>query len=109
MGEALLVLAPTGEIKSANPAACRMLDYAEQDLLGMAIGDVFEEEADETAGAFMGMWLEALIRVGALSQIDARLIAKDDRRVPILFSSGNRSSPYPAEITVGECRIYAHH
>ena len=86
MGETLLVLAPTGEIKSANPAACRMLDYAEQDLLGMAIGDVFEEDADETAGAFMGIWLEALIRVGALSQIDARFIAKDGRRVPILFS-----------------------
>jgi PAS domain S-box-containing protein len=86
MGEALLVLAPTGEIKSANPAACRMLGYGEPDLLGMAIGDVFEEEADETAGAFMGTWLEALIRTGALSQIDARFIAKDERRVPILFS-----------------------
>jgi len=86
MGEALLVLAPSGEIKSVNPAACRMLDYAEDDLLGMAIGDVFEEDEDETAGAFMGTWLEALIRVGALSQIDARFIAQDDRRVPILFS-----------------------
>jgi PAS domain S-box-containing protein len=86
MGEALLVLAPTGEIKSVNPAACRMLDYGEPDLLGMAIGDVFEEDADETAGAFMGTWLEALIRAGALSQIDARFIAKDGRRVPILFS-----------------------
>ncbi len=87
MGEALLVLAPTGEIKSANPTACRMLDYdEEEDLIGMAIGDVFEEDADETAGAFMGIWLEALIRAGALSQIDARFIAKDGRRVPILFS-----------------------
>jgi PAS domain S-box-containing protein len=63
-----------------------MLGYSEDDLHGMAIGDVFEEEADETAGAFMGVWLEALIRVGALSQIDARFIAKDGRRVPILFS-----------------------
>jgi PAS domain S-box-containing protein len=86
MGEALLVLAPSGEIRSANPAACRMLDYDESDLSGMSIGDVFEEEEDETAGAFMGMWLEALIRAGALSQIDARFIAKDGRRVPILFS-----------------------
>jgi len=86
MGEALLVLNPSGEIKSANPVACRMLDYSEEDLHGMAIGDVFEEEADETAGAFMGIWLEALIRVGALNQIDARFIAKDGRRVPILFS-----------------------
>lgn len=86
MGEALLVLDPSGKIKSANPTACRMLDYAEDDLAGMSIGDVFEEDADDTAGAFMGMWLEALIRVGALSQIDARFIAKDGRRVPILFS-----------------------
>ena len=34
----------------------------------------------------MGIWLEALIRTGALSKIEARFIAKDERRVPILFS-----------------------
>lgn len=86
MGEALLVLNPDGKIKQANPTACKMLEYSEETLTGMAIGDVFEEEADETAGAFMGMWLEALIRVGALSQIDARFITKDGHRLPILFS-----------------------
>jgi len=86
MGEALLVLNPQGEIKSANPAACRMLGYRESALQGMSIGDVFEEEGDEQAGAFMGLWLEALIRAGALSKIDARFIASDGRRVPILFS-----------------------
>jgi PAS domain-containing protein len=52
----------------------------------MPIGDIFEEEGDEAAGAFMGTWLEALIRTGALSKIDARFIARDGRRVPILFS-----------------------
>ncbi len=86
MGEALLVLEPSGVIRQVNPAACRMLGYAEADLIGMAIGDVFEEEADETAGAFLGTWLEALIRTGALSAIEARFIARDGRRVPILFS-----------------------
>ena len=86
MGEALLVLNPLGEIKMVNPAACHMLDYDEPDLVGMAIGDVFEEEVDEQADAFMGTWLEALIRTGALSKIDARFIARDGRRVPILFS-----------------------
>jgi PAS domain S-box-containing protein len=86
MGEALLVLDRDGVIKSANPAACRMLGYDENDLKGMSIGDVFEEEEQEQAGAFMGTWLEALIRVGALSQIEARFIASDGRRVPILFS-----------------------
>jgi PAS domain S-box-containing protein len=86
MGEALLLLDPEGCIKSANPAACRMLDYPEADLVGMAIGDVFEEEETEQANAFMGIWLEALIRTGTISSIGARFITKDQRRVPILFS-----------------------
>jgi PAS domain S-box-containing protein len=86
MGEALLVLEPSGAIKMTNPAARRMLGYGAADLEGMAIGDVFEEEGDEQAGAFMGTWLEALIRTGALSKIEARFIARDGRRVPILFS-----------------------
>jgi len=86
MGEALLVLTAEGIIKLTNPAACQMLGYRRDELLGMAIGDVFEEDADEQAGAFMGLWLEALIRTGALSKIEARFVASDGRRVPILFS-----------------------
>lgn len=86
MGEALLVLDPGGTVTMTNPAACRMLGYQEPELIGMPIGDIFEEEGDEAAGAFMGTWLEALIRTGALSKIEARFIARDNRRVPILFS-----------------------
>jgi len=86
MGEALLLLEPSGRIKTANPAACSMLGYEESDLVGMAIGDVFEEEASEQANAFMGTWLEALIRTGTISSIEASFIASDQRRVPILFS-----------------------
>lgn len=86
MGEALLVLEPSGSIKMTNPAACRMLGYGAADLQGMSIGDVFEEEGEEEAGAFLGIWFEALIRTGALSKIEARFIARDGRRVPILFS-----------------------
>ena len=86
MGEALLLLEPDGSIKTANPAACHMLDYQQEDLLGMAIGDVFEEEEAVQANAFMGTWLEALIRTGTISSIEACFIAKDQRRVPVLFS-----------------------
>jgi PAS domain S-box-containing protein len=86
MGEALLLLQPSGKIKAANPAAYRMLGYEEGDLVGMSIGDVFEEEEQEQAKAFMGIWLEALIRTGTISRIDASFIARDQRRVPILFS-----------------------
>ena len=86
MGEALLLLKPSGRIKAANPAACRMLGYDENDLIGMPIGDVFEEEESKQANAFMGTWLEALIRTGTISSIEACFIASDQRRVPILFS-----------------------
>jgi PAS domain S-box-containing protein len=86
MGEAMLLLGPSGTIKSANPAACRMLGYAEADLIGMSIGDVFEEEEPEQANAFMGTWLEALIRTGTICSIEARFIARNGERVPILFS-----------------------
>jgi PAS domain S-box-containing protein len=86
MGEALLVLEPSGIIKSVNPATCRMLGYSEAELIGMPIGDVFEEPEQEQAAAFFGTWLEALIRSGTLNSIEARFIASDQRRVPILFS-----------------------
>lgn len=86
MGEALLVLQPDGTIKSVNPAACQMLGYDRDTLVGMSIGDVFEEDEQEQANAFMGTWLEALIRSGTLSSIEARFIASDEQRVPILFS-----------------------
>ena len=75
MGEALLVLGPDGVIRQANPAAIAMLGYAENELLGMSVGDVFEEEGEDQADAFMGTWLEAIIRSGALRDIDAALIA----------------------------------
>lgn len=86
MGEALLILTPEGIIKQVNPATCAMLGYDIQELEGMSIGDVFEEEGQEQANAFMGMWLEALIRAGALRDIEAAFIAKNGQRVPILFS-----------------------
>jgi len=86
MGEALLVLEPGGHITAVNPTTCRLLGYREEDLLGMSIGDVFEEEETEQANAFMGTWLEALIRTGTISSIEASFVASDRRRVPILFS-----------------------
>ena len=86
MGEALLLLSPEGMIREVNPATSEMLGYPRAELIGMSIGDVFEEEGVEQAGAFMGTWLEALIRTGALRDIDAALISKKGERIPILFS-----------------------
>ena len=86
MGEALLVLDPQGRIVETNPACRQLLGYPNEALIGTPIGDIFEEDQDEQAGAFMGAWLEALIRSGALKDIDARFIHADGRRIPVLFS-----------------------
>jgi len=86
MGEALLVLSPEGQIKSTNPAAQKMLGYKETELVGLGIGDIFEEAEDEQADAFMGTWLDAIIRTGMVRDVEARFIAKNDTRVPILFT-----------------------
>lgn len=86
MGEALLVLSPEGKVKSSNPTARKMLGYTEQELIDLPISDIFEEEGDEQASAFMGTWLEALIRTGAMSQIDARFIHSNGKQIPIRFS-----------------------
>ena len=86
MGEALLVLSPEGQIKSTNPAAQKMLGYKETELVGLSLGDVFEEAEDEQAGAFMGTWLDAMIRAGVIRDVEARFIAKNGTLVPILFS-----------------------
>ncbi len=86
MGEALLVLDPVGVIQEVNPAAVEMLGYSAEEMRGMTIGDIFEEDDDEQAGAFMGTWLEALIRAGAIKAIEARFVTKANQRIPILFS-----------------------
>ena len=99
MGEALLLLSPEGSIREINPAASEMLGYPREELIGMSIGDVFEEEGVEQAGAFMGTWLEALIRTGALRDIDAAFISKTGERIPILFS---RTALLNAEGEIGD-------
>jgi len=86
MGEALFVLTPAGAIKETNPAAQKLLAYSADELVGMQISDVFEEDGQEQAEAFFGTWLEALIRAGAVKDIDAALVDKQGKRIPILFS-----------------------
>jgi PAS domain S-box-containing protein len=86
IAEARFVLDLNGVITSVNSAACCMLDEEADSLVGMKIGDVFEEEDVKQAQAFLGTWLEALIMAGALEKIEASYVAKDGSRMPILFS-----------------------
>ena len=60
--------------------------YSANELINLSIGDIFEEEGDDAAGAFMGTWLEALIRTGVIGQIDARFKRSDNSIIPIRFT-----------------------
>ena len=73
-------------LKATNPAAQRMLGYPEQELVGLTIGDIFEEAETEQARAFMGTWLDAIIRAGVIRDVEAQFITSSGDRVPILFS-----------------------
>ncbi len=84
--EAQFVLDLNGVITSVNSDACRMLDEEADSLIGMKIGDVFEEEDAKQAQAFLGTWLEALIMAGALKQIEASYVTKDGNRMPVVFT-----------------------
>ena len=84
--EAQFVLDLNGVITSVNSAACRLLDEEADCLVGMKIGDVFEEEDAKQAQAFLGTWLEALIMAGALTQIEASYVDKKGDRMPIVFT-----------------------
>jgi PAS domain S-box-containing protein len=91
MAEAQFVLDLNGVITSVNSAACCMLDEEADSLIGMKIGDVFEEEDAKQAQAFLGTWLEALIMAGALRQIEASRVAEDGSRIPVLFTRSTLS------------------
>ena len=99
MGEALIILSPSGKIKSVNPKTCELLSYTEQELIGQSVSDLFEEANEEEASAFMGTWLEAIIRSGALENIEARFISKQNKIIPILFS---RSVIYDSENNISD-------
>jgi PAS domain S-box-containing protein len=88
MREAVITLDLKGFITSVSPDVCRLLSQDRDALIGMKIGDVFEEDGAEQAEAFFGTWLEALIMAGALTQIDACFVTKDESRMPVqLFRS----------------------
>ena len=101
MGEALLVLSPEGLIREVNPAACQMLGYPREELIGMSIGDVFEEEGQEQAEAFMAPIREKYEREGSPYYSTARLWDDgvidplDTRRVLALGIGAALHAPFP--------------
>ncbi|MBI1354152.1 MAG: HAMP domain-containing protein [Acidobacteria bacterium] len=68
-------------VRSANPAACRLLDYRESELIGLPLRDVLGSAADEPG------WLEPLRRDGRLQAVEKTLRSRDGRMIPVLFTA----------------------
>ena len=80
MHDMLLVLGPDLRIKSANPASCKILGYAEEELVGRPLAQILSNPFAP------GEDLSARIEKGGVTNQEARYRTKDGRCIPVLLS-----------------------
>jgi PAS domain S-box-containing protein len=78
----LIVIDPSGTIKTVNRAACELLGYKEEELLGKPLAQIFAEDPPLPASGLDGSMEQAFV-----SQVESAYLAKDGRKIPVLFSS----------------------
>ena len=82
MVDALVVTTPEGKIKTANGAACELLGYKQEELIGQNVNLMFVEKELP----FKGVKLEKLIKDGYLTNYEIKCKTKDGRKIFVLFS-----------------------
>ena len=75
--DAVMLTAPDGRILSANPAACRLLDRSEEELIDLGRGGIMDREDPRLAGA-----LAERERTGKFSG-ELTMIRKDETKFPV--------------------------
>ncbi len=68
-------------VRSANPAACRLLGYREEELSGRPLGEILGSRTGEP------YWMDRLRRERQLPPIEKELVTSDGRRIPVLFTA----------------------
>ena len=87
MAESVIVVSPEGVIQTVNQAACDLIGYTEKELVKMHIRTIFEEEEEEEEEeAFKRSGIEDLIKKGFIRNVEKTFVAKDGKRIPVLFS-----------------------
>jgi two-component system sensor histidine kinase/response regulator len=79
MNDTLVVISPRGYIQSANSAACNLLGYDEQELVGQPIGRIFEGAQNPI--------VDDLIKESHVSHVEKTYLSKDGTRIPVYFSA----------------------
>ena len=68
-------------VRSANPAACRLLGYQESELVGRPASAILG------SGSERPEWFVRLESARALPAIEKELVARNGRRIPVLFTA----------------------
>ena len=82
MSNTLIVVSAKHTIISANSAACALLGYAEEELLGRSAKILFSEELSHQQA-----WMQILFITGGVSHVEEVYMTKEGRSVPILLSA----------------------
>ena len=82
MMDSLIVTSPQGAILRANRAACLLLGYPEQELLGLPARTVIEGPS-----GVEGHGLAGLLSEDSVAAVERTYRAKDGRTIPVLFSA----------------------
>ena len=82
MIDTLIVASPDGIIRTVNHAACVLLGYREEELIGQPIKKIF---ADDTRNG--GRMSDELIKNVLMKNVEYTYLTKEGRKIPVLFSS----------------------
>ncbi len=83
MTDTLIVINPDTTIKTVNQAVFNFLGYKEEKLIGKLIGKILVKEKNDL---FIESGIEDLIKKGFIKDVEMKLLTKDCRKIPVLFS-----------------------
>jgi two-component system cell cycle sensor histidine kinase/response regulator CckA len=84
MIDTLIVVTPQGRIQTVNQATCDLLGYQTEELIEQPIGKILREEKVKRVSHETG--LQELIKREFIKGVEKSYLAKNGRRIPILFS-----------------------
>jgi PAS domain S-box-containing protein len=80
--DALIVVAPDGAIRTVNPAACKLLGYDVDELIGQPVANIIAEEGIGNGASAESDAIEPILA----GDVESALLAKDGREIPVLIS-----------------------
>ncbi len=93
MMDSLIVTTPEGAISAVNKATVNMLGYGEDELLGKPASMIFEGGEKEKS-------FEDLVKTGFIRNAEKTYLAKDGRKIPVIFSGSLMRGPGGAVLGV---------